>query len=56
LRIHNARGWAGKLFELAVHRRFRPEAIDSGSSALAIVIDDEGHGYFHTLTLRAAAR
>jgi len=56
LRIHNARGWAGKLFELAVHRRFRPEAIDSGSSALDIVIDDEGHGYFHTLTLRAAAR
>ena len=65
LRYPNTRGWAGKLFEQAVHRRFRrgikfsPQVMGSSSAALDIQIDevnDEAECYFHTLAVRTTAR
>ena len=65
LRTPQARGWAGNLFEKAIHRRFRrgitfhPEAMDENSLPLEIKIDparSEADGYFHTLSVRKEAR
>ena len=61
LREPKARSWAGKLFEMGVHRAFRngveiqPQAMDHGAPALSVQIrraESEAVGYFHTLSVR----
>lgn len=61
----NARGWAGSLFESAVHRKFRagisfsPQGLDGDCPPLSIDIkatDHETDGYFYTLSIRKEAR
>jgi hypothetical protein len=62
LRSPDARGYGGKLFEQAVHRKFRagcrfePQPLTEGAPRIFIDIlkvDKEADGYFYTLSVRA---
>jgi len=65
LRNPDARGYGGKFFQQAVHRKFRagfsfqPTPLTENASNLSIDIlkvDEEADGYFYTLSVRAKSR